>query len=145
MDGDAAPDLVVGDTFGIVRYYRNAGRSQPPRFDPPIEVGTVTSRGSVDTTDWDGDGRRDIIAGASNGVVRVFLNTGKKGAATFGEGVDPMLPPLKQPRVLMVDLNGDGDEDLYVPSLQGSVWIERSFLRNGYAPAKPGELRRVAP
>ena len=103
----------------------------------------MTSRGSVDVTDWDGDGRQDIIAGASNGVVRVFLNTGRKGVAAFGDGIDPKLPPLKQPRVLMVDLNGDGDEDLFVPSLQGSVWIERSFLRHGYAMAKPIEPKPV--
>lgn len=36
----------------------------------------------------------------------------------------------------MADLNGDGDEDLFLPSTQGSVLIERSFLKYGYAPAK---------
>ena len=36
----------------------------------------------------------------------------------------------------MADLNGDGDEDLYLPSTQGSVFIERSFLRHGYANAQ---------
>jgi hypothetical protein len=144
VDGDGRRDLVVGDTFGIVRYYHNSGASQAPLFDPAVEVGTVTNRGSVDITDWDGDGRQDIIAGASNGKVLVFLNSGKKGAATFAEGIDPKLPPLKQPRVLMVDLNGDGDQDLFVPSLQGSAWIERSFLRHGYAPATYAHVTRAA-
>lgn len=40
-----------------------------------------------------------------------------------------------QPRVLLGDLNADGDDDLYFPSTQGSVFVERSFLNRGYARA----------
>jgi hypothetical protein len=136
VDGDGLPDLVIGDTYGIVRYFKNAGSLQGPKFAPAIEVGSVKNRCSVDTLDFDGDGRRDIIAGGANGAVRVFRNIGEKGNARFDEGIDPKLPPLKQPRVHIVDLNHDGDDDLFVPSLQGSVWIERSFLEHGYAKGK---------
>ena len=64
------------------------------------------------------------------------LNNASKAATRFAEGFDPKLPPIIQPRVLMVDLNGDGDEDLFLPSTQGSCFVERSFLRDGYAPGK---------
>ena len=90
----------------------------------------------VDATDWNRDGWDDIIAGAANGRVRVFLNTGKSKPPQFDEGFDPGLPPIAQPRVLMADLNGDGDEDLYLPSTQGSCFVERSFLAHGYAEGK---------
>ena len=78
-----------------------------------------------------------MIGSAANGRVRVFLN---EGDGRFADGVDPGLPPILQPRVLMADINGDGDEDLFLPSTQGSCFVERSFLRDGYARA---ELVRV--
>eukprot|EP00913_Durusdinium_trenchii_P013359 g12540.t1 len=136
FDGDGKRDLVVGDTYGIVRYFRNVGTKAEPVFAEPIEVGNLKIRLLVDATDWNNDGRPDIIAGAANGRVRVFLNTGKKGKARFAEGIDPGLPPITQPRVLMADLNGDGDTDLFVPSTQGACLVERSFLQRGYAEAK---------
>ncbi len=55
--------------------------------------------------------------------------------ARFDEGFVPTLPPIPQPRILMADLNGDGDDDLFLPSTQGSCLIERSFLEHGYAQA----------
>jgi hypothetical protein len=39
----------------------------------------------------------------------------------------------REPRVIVVDLNDDGDDDLFVPSGQGSCFVERSFLEHGYA------------
>ena len=90
--------------------------------------------------DYNSDGWPDVIGGAANGRVRVFLNTASKPAGSqrkqFAAGFDPKLPPIMQPRVLMADLNGDGDEDLFLPSTQGSCLIERSFLEHGYARAK---------
>ncbi len=136
FDNDGRNDLVVGDTFGILRLYRNATDNIHPVFEQPVELGNLGIRLMVDTCDWNGDGRIDVIAGAANGRVRVFLNTGSDGAVGFDEGTDPNLPPIKQPRTVMVDLNGDGDEDIFLPSTQGSVWVERSYLTNGYAKAK---------
>ena len=78
----------------------------------------------------------DVIAGSANGRVRVFLNQpGHRagGQRQFSEGIDPGLPPIVQPRVITGDLNGDGDIDLFLPGTQGSVWMERSFVRHGYA------------
>lgn len=142
FDQDGLNDLVVGDTYGKIRYFRNAGTMEKPVFASPIEVGDLRKRLLVDSTDWNGDGWMDVIAGSANGQVRVFLNHGKSGLMGFAEGFDPMLPPIAQPRVLMADLNGDGDEDLFVPSTQGSCFVERSFLSGGYAKAKLIEFQR---
>ena len=81
------------------------------------------------------DGWPDVIASAANGRVQVFLNTGEKGASRFAPGQEVELPPIIQPRTIMADLNGDGDEDLYLPSTQGACFVERSFLERGYASA----------
>jgi hypothetical protein len=36
----------------------------------------------------------------------------------------------------MGDLNGDGDDDLFMAGLQGAIFVERSFLQHGYARAE---------
>ena len=140
FDRDGHDDLVVGDTFGIVRFFRNRGGAAPSSFDEPQQFGNLGIRLLVDVTDWNQDGWQDVIAGAANGRVRVFLNRKNQKGAQFAEGFDPQLPPIPQPRVLMSDINADGDDDLLLPSTIGSFFIERSFLQHGYA---QGELLRV--
>lgn len=136
FDRDGIRDLVVGDTYGKVRYFRNAGTRTKPKFATPIEIGDLGIRLLVDATDWNNDGWPDVIAGAANGKVRVILNNKSNKSMPFVKGFDPGLPPILQPRVLMADINGDGDEDLFLPSTQGSCFVERSFLKHGYAKAK---------
>lgn len=136
FNSDGLRDLVIGDTYGKIRYFKNLGvraGAAVPEFAEGAEIGDLGIRGLVDAADWNGDGRQDIVGSAANGRVRVYLN---EGDGRFAEGIDPGLPPIPQPRILMADINGDGDEDLYLPSTQGSCFVERSFLKNGYAKAK---------
>jgi hypothetical protein len=140
FDRDGLNDLVVGDTYGKIRYFRNVGSASRPVFAPPQEIGDLGIRLLVDATDWNQDGWMDVIGGAANGRVRVFLNNGKQAPPQFAAGIDPGLPSIAQPRTLAVDLNGDGDDDLFLPSTQGSCYVERSFLQAGYA---EGALIRV--
>ncbi len=145
FDRDGSRDLVVGDTYGIVRFFRNEGldgNSDAPVFAVPVEIGNLGIRGLVDATDWNRDGWPDVIASAANGRVQVFLNTGENGPTQFADGQDVELPPIIQPRTIMADLNGDGDEDLYLPSTQGACFVERSFLERGYSPATLIKIER---
>jgi hypothetical protein len=128
--------LAVGDTLGIIRYYKNVGTKDRPLFSTPIQVGDQKVRLLVDAADWDHDGSVDIIAGSVDGTVKVYRNTGSRGKARFDMGFAPASPPIEQPRVVMVDMNGDGDDDLFIPGTQGSIWVERSFLEHGYARAR---------
>ncbi|MCA9174812.1 MAG: VCBS repeat-containing protein [Planctomycetales bacterium] len=158
FDRDGKRDLIVGDTYGKIRYFRStaAAGDRPATFAEPIEIGDLKIRGLVDSSDWNEDGWPDVIASAANGRVQVFLNRGAEAktedaanpadaasdAERFASGIDPQLPSIIQPRVLMVDLNGDGDKDLYLPSTQGSCFVERSFLENGYAPGRLVKLQQ---
>lgn len=139
FDGDRRKDLVVGDTFGKVRFFRQLPAEQrrdknSPIFADPELIGDLGIRLNVCATDWNQDGRLDIIAGSANGKVQVFLNANRANEPSpFEPGFTPKLPPIMQPRVLLGDLNGDGDDDLYFPSTQGACFVERSFLNHGYA------------
>ena len=143
FDSDGLNDLVIGDTFGISRVYRNTGSAGDPKFAPAIELGTVKTRCSVDVTDFNGDGKIDVISGSAGGIARVFTNLTAGGVLKFSEGIDAGLPPIKQPRIVMADLNGDGDEDLFIPGTQGSIWIERSFLKHGYVKARVTKVGKI--
>jgi len=148
FDGDGLRDLVVGDTFGKVRFFRQspvASRQSKdaPVFAEPVEIGNLGIRLNVCATDWNQDGRPDIISGAANGNVQIFLNSPVAGRPSpFAPGFTPKLPPIMQPRVLLGDLNGDGDDDLYFPSTQGACFVERSFLNHGYARGAIVEARK---
>ena len=133
FDGDDLNDLVVGDTYGKIRCYRNLGPTETPSFAPPVLVGDMKFRLLVDTVDWNNDGRPDIIAGTDSHKVSVFLNTGGTGDKLFAEPLPLKLPQIKEIRVRAVDLSRDGDQDLFVMSTQGSILVERSFLEHGYA------------
>ncbi len=132
-DKDGLSDLVVGDTYGKIRYFKNLGPARDPRFAQPLLVADMKFRLLVDSVDWNHDGRMDVIAGTGSHRVNVFLNIGSNGKAAFGEGLALKIPQIKETRVRVADLNRDGDEDLFVMSTQGSILVERSFLEHGYA------------
>ena len=158
FDGDKRKDLVVGDTFGKVRFFRRLPNEirlakETPIFAPAIEIGDLGIRLNVCATDWNQDGQLDVIAGSANGKVQVFLSSlrtedsglspePREAASPFAPGFTPKLPPIMQPRVLLGDMNGDGDDDLYFPSTQGTCFVERSFLNHGYA---RGTVMRTKP
>jgi hypothetical protein len=133
---DGLLDLAVSDEYGVVRYYQNAGTKEYPVFSPGVVAAETGSRGMVDAVDWNQDGLMDLLVGIASGPVRVFLNNGKPDQPAFAAGVDLQIPPIIEPRAIAVDLNQDGDEDLFIPSTLGSCFLERSFIEHGYAPAR---------
>jgi hypothetical protein len=146
FDRDGRRDLVVGDTYGKVRYFRNVGPggdAGAPVFAAPVEIADLGIRGLVAATDWNRDAWPDVVVSSANGRVRVLLNQHRDGKSPFAKGFDPGLPRIMQPRVLVADINGDGDDDLFLPSIQGSCFIERSFLEQGYARAELVSIERA--
>jgi hypothetical protein len=145
FDGDGRNDLVVVDTLGIVRHFRQAKSDPLPVFDPPAEMGRLPIRGVPYAADWDGDGHLDVVAGSDAEHVLVFINraAGDK-AMPFAPGVRiplPQAPYGAGAPIVAADYNGDGDTDLIVHTAYGyTCFYERSFIRSGYA---RGEVVRI--
>lgn len=132
VDGDGLADLVVGDTYGLVRYYHNRGPVDAPIFDEPVVIADLKVRLHVDLADWDGDGRGDVIASLASHKVYVIRSAGEGASSPFLEPEQLAVDPIKSPIAIVTDLNRDGDDDLLVCGTQGTSFVERSYLEHGY-------------
>lgn len=89
LDGDGRKDLVVGNTNGQILFYRNTGSDESPEFGPyemlaaagqPIDLaGTPRTRPYVG--DFNSDGTPDLLIGASDGLVRLYIGQPDMGAS----------------------------------------------------------------
>lgn len=135
FDGDERLDLVVGDTYGAVRFFRNTGTRHLPRFAAPVLLGRMATRMAPTAADWDADGLVDVVGGAANGDVCWWRNLGNGAFAAEQSIAVPQVPYGAS--VVVADWNGDGDADLLVGTAYGyCCWFERSFLKRGYAQAQ---------
>jgi hypothetical protein len=131
-NGDGLDDLVVGDTYGKVRFYRNVGPLKSPRFAPPKLIADLKTRLHVEKGDWNRDGRLDVIVSSSSHKIYVILNEGPAGECNFDQPKALELE-IKGPISMVTDLNRDGDDDLLINGAQGTSFVERSFAEHGYA------------
>ena len=132
-DGDL--DLVVGDIEGRVYLILNASgdktlalgaSSRLMAGDAEIKV-PGGDAGPV-VTDWDGDGRVDLLVGCGDGRVLFYRNTAARGAPTFADaetlvnrskaypsGDEGDCSPCgSRTKVAVADWNADGEADLLV-------------------------------
>ena len=140
---DGLVDLVVGDTYGKVRYFENVGSKKDPVFAAPVLVDDRKSRLFVSTLDWNGDGAADLVVLKSG--VHVFVNKNVPGRCEFLPPEKIELPATQGYLLSLcaVDWNRDGDEDLMYTAATGDLFFaERSFLKHGYLPAQRQAFER---
>lgn len=137
-DGDGRKDLMIGDADGKIRIYHNVGTDTDPTFDtgafvqaglaPPITI-DVGSRATPTMVDWNMDGRQDLLVGALDGKLRVYLDTAVTGppvldaALVIQENGADLVVPGGRSSPAMADCDFDGCRDLLVGNTNGNLLL----------------------
>ncbi len=137
-NNDGKHDLMVGTGLGNIGVYRNTNNNSNPVLGGfiPITVGglplDVGDRGTPAVTDWNGDGKKDLLVGNLTGNILIYLNQGTDAAPDFNtfsnlklsNGSDYDIGSRADPRI--VDWNHDGKQDLMVGEYEGYIY----YLQN---------------
>ena len=150
-NSDGMTDLVVGGLDGRIHLYINCGCgwAVPPKFyftDPigdfALEDGwdlTVPSaRSSPAVLDLDGDGRKDLLTGNTEGELLLYLNVGTDQNPEFSgyslvesNGVPINLAGSPRSRPFVCDWTGDGYLDVLIGAGDGKIHLYQSVPQPG--------------
>jgi len=155
-DADNRRDLLVGLSDGRAKIYLNNGTIENPTFDEgtflsagepgfkrEIDVG---ARATSSVVDWNDDARKDLIIGAFEGTVHVYINEGTDAAPDFraaehlqSDGEDLVVPLLRSSPVIH-DFDGDGQLDIFTGDTGGQLLL---YLGPGFSEALAVEAAGV--
>jgi hypothetical protein len=140
-DGDGDDDLITGEHWGSLRFFRNNGSSWAEDiFDFPFDL---LGDSAPALADWNGDGTLDMLVGQAHGSLRRYVNQGTPFSADWGPEGDLLILPWTNhphPYPAFADIDADGDVDLFVgqgdwdgPEAGGNL----RYYRNEGTPAQP--------
>jgi hypothetical protein len=138
-DGDGKKDLLIGLADGTVKIFRNTGTDENPTFDAGtfVQVGPSGSKTAMDVgdratpcvVDWNNDGKKDLVVGALDGKIHLFINEGTDAVPDFrvqtfaqANGSNLLVSAGRSsPDVL--DLDGDGKKDILTGDTNGQLFF----------------------
>jgi len=138
-DDDALKDLLVGQSDGKVKIFLNAGTDSDPNFDSGtlLQVGPPGSKVNIDVgaratpcvVDWNNDDKKDLVIGAYDGKIHIFLNEGTDTEPDFlvetraqENGLDLDVPSDRSSPDLF-DVDDDGKKDFIVGNTEGQLLL----------------------
>ncbi len=137
-DADNYKDLLVGQSDGKIRLFLNDGAGdENPTFDGGtlLQVGDPGSKTDIDVgsratstvVDWNSDGRKDLVVGAYDGKIHIFLNEGTDASPDFRsesfaqENGSNLFVPINRSSPVVLDLDDDGKKDLLAGNTEGQL------------------------
>jgi hypothetical protein len=145
LNGDKLLDAVMSRTDGtynsdtsqidysanVISYYLNTGTSADPVFtDQSTNLGLVIPSGKLAFpafVDIDADGDYDAFIGDDQGNIQYYENTGTATAPVFAAAkANPfgiVAVPSGPAVPAFVDIDNDGDYDLFVGDKNGDIWF----------------------
>lgn len=151
-NNDGRKDLVLADDKGFY-FAQNIGTDAAPLLASPKPILFGGKRVSYvrpnlgSFVDWDGDGKRDLIAGHFENSIRFYRNIGSNAPGAEPEFADPegiVIVQGEAPQMISgvdaIDWNGDGDIDVLTGQGHGGSGLrfyERDWIED--------ELRKTHP
>jgi Bacterial Ig domain/FG-GAP-like repeat/FG-GAP repeat len=146
LNGDGAPDIVVGIDGGAPAVYLNNGTSSPFQGVPGVFVAPLpgpnspgTSWGAPVVADVNADGHPDLAIAGFNGPNMVYLNNGTADPFNGVSGIAIGTQDIAYVAALG-DVNGDGFPDMAVAN--SNHVPSRLYLTNG-APLSSGNYSTI--
>jgi hypothetical protein len=140
-NNDGRKDLIVGDSGGRVWWYQNVTTDADPRFTNGVIVWTTPGGdkyANPEVVDWNNDGRKDLVCGATSGNVYLLLNANTDAAPLFAGAIPIQDGPTNlvvsgASSPVVADWDRDGKKDLLV----GEFYKNIRFYRNQNTDASP--------
>ena len=155
-DADARKDLLAGHGNGTIKIFLNIGTDESPTFDGGtlLQIGQPGLKTNIDVgdratpciVDWNNDGKKDLVVGALDGKLHIFINEGTDTepnflAEIFAQASDsPLVVPSSRSSPDILDLDGDGKKDLLTGNTNGEL-LFYSNVATDIAPAFSGYVR----
>lgn len=141
LNGDGLLDLVIGNKIepdnprsAAMYVYTNIGSRTAPAFR---FTGRLPIRGGYHYApafgDLDGDGRADLILGAYHDALQYYRGAGADSGFILVDSAIVTLTRGSYATPALVDIDGDGDLDLFVGEASGTI----NFYRNDGTPRAP--------
>ncbi|WP_307852072.1 VCBS repeat-containing protein [Streptomyces sp. b94] len=134
LSGDALPDLVAKDKYGVLWLYPGNGDGV---FGTRVRIGggwakyTITGKG-----DYNRDGKSDLLARDGSGVLWLYPGTGKASPALGSRSRVGGGWSVYNAFATAGDVTGDGRPDLLARDTSGVLWLYKGTGGTGSATFK---------
>ncbi|MBA7666344.1 hypothetical protein ES703_74423 [subsurface metagenome] len=142
-DADQRKDLLVGQADGTVKIFLNIDTDESPAFDggtflqvelPGSKINiNVGARATPCLVDWNNDGRKDLVVGAYDARIHIFINEGTDTEPDFlvetfaqANGSD-LAVPGKRASPIVIDLDMDDRKDILAGNTDGQLLFYRNI------------------